>query len=246
MFLYLDKAMSTYLVSGTSRGLGQGIIQIVAKQPAEKVCKVSLARAQSSPAQTLQDIDFAANLVAIELNGTGLDFLFNNAAVRDDWTPNLEDMDYLSEALGTNVVGTHRLTVAFLPLRRQGQEKKIVNFSSTLRAITTAQTDSSLMSVKYPAYKISKASAHMLTALWSNQLRAEGFCIYMQSPGSVKTDLAGGEKADLHVEVSARQVVEIAQMARPEGTGRHRNVWIEGWEQGGGIGGRYDGEDLPF
>ncbi|KAM0814080.1 putative short chain oxidoreductase protein [Seiridium cardinale] len=260
--------MSTYLITGTSRGLGLGLVQVLASLPPQEVKVVFAATRSKEPASDLatviegsdgrvkhvqlivdstESIKAAAAEVEGALDGQGLDYLINNAAVRDSaWVTNIEDMDFLRGALDTNVTGTHETICAFLPLLRRGKQKKIVNFSSTLGAITTAQTDPSMVTVGYPAYKISKAGTHMVTALWSNRLKDEGFCVYIQSPGNLKTVLAGGEMADLPVEVGAKEVIRVGHSAKPEETGRHRNIYVKGWEQGGGYGGRYDGEDLPW
>ncbi|KAI0170070.1 hypothetical protein BJ166DRAFT_514972 [Pestalotiopsis sp. NC0098] len=259
--------MSTYVVTGTSRGLGLGLVEVLISMPSDVVKQVFAATRSQEPSDGLQtiidaskgrvkhiqlivdsteSIKAAASRVSETLDGQGIDYLINNAAVREPTWSNIEEMDFLREALETNVTGTHEVICAFLPLLRKGKGKKIVNFSSTLGAITTAQTDLALMKVEYPAYKISKAGTHMLTALWANRLRDEGFCVYIQSPGNLKTELAGGERADLPVEVGAKEVIRIAQSATPEETGRHRNIYVKGWEKGGGVGGRYDGEDLPW
>ncbi|KAH8671457.1 short-chain dehydrogenase-like protein [Xylariales sp. PMI_506] len=260
--------MASYLITGTARGLGLGLVQQLAALPPDTVKLVFAATRSSKPSHELAEtisysnnrvkhvqlivddsdsIKVAAAQIAQSLDGNGLDYLFNNAAVREPVrTTYIEDMSFLREALDTNVTGTHEVISGFLPLLRQGADKKIVNFSSTLGAITTAQTDPSLYNVPYPAYKISKAGTHMLTALWSNRLKDEGFCVYMQSPGNLKTELAGGDKADLPVEVGAMEVLRIAHSAGPGDTGRHRNILVKGWENGGGVGGRYDGEDLPW
>ena len=258
--------MSTYFVSGASRGLGLSLVQVLASEPTNSVSKVFAGTRSQEPSEPLakvindwngrvehvaldlssqSNIKSAANTVATSVQGAGLDWLINNAAVREDsWTPKLEDMTYLRQALDTNVAATHDVITAFLPLLREGKEKKIVTISSTLGSITTAQTDPKLSAVAFPAYKISKAGAHMLTVLWSNQLRGEGFCVYLQSPGNLRTELAGGDRADLQPEVGAKQVIHNLQTAKPEDTGRHRNIWVEGWEEGGGVGGKYDGQDI--
>jgi NAD(P)-dependent dehydrogenase (short-subunit alcohol dehydrogenase family) len=259
--------MSTYVVTGTSRGLGLGLVEELASMPATTVRLVFAATRSQKPSNELRTIMEASNgrvkhvqlvvdstdsiktaalQVSTLLDGEGLDYLINNAAVREPTWSNIEEMGFIREALDTNVTGTHEVICAFLPLLRKGKSKKIVNFSSTLGAITTAQTDPSLMRVEYPAYKISKAGTHMLTALWSNRLKDEDFCVYIQSPGNLKTQLAGGERADLPVKVGAKEVIRIALSSEPKDTGRHRNIYVKGWEQGGGVGGRYDGQDLPW
>ena len=256
--------MSTYLVTGANRGLGSSLVEVLASQPADQVSQIFATSRSQEPNEALRSIvdqpdsrvqhvhldltskksiSSAAASITSRLNGKGLDYLLLNAAVRDDWTPKLEDMTYLSAALETNVVGTHDVVATFLPLLRKGKDKKIVFFSSTLGIISTAQTDPKMMNVAFPAYKISKAATHMMSALWSNELKGEGFCVYAQSPGNLKTELAGGDRADLPPEVGARQVVEIAQKARREDTGRHRSIWVDGWQEERGVAGLYDGKD---
>ena len=182
-------------------------------------------------------------------SGGGLDYLINNAAVRDpEWHADkaCERMTCLEKAIAVNVTGTHEVILRFLPLLRRGRARKIVVFSSTLGCITTAHSEADLGAGPFPAYRISKAATHMLTVQWSNQLAAEGFCVYLQSPGNLKTELGGGDGADLDPEVGARETVRIAMEATPEDTGRHRNILVKGWENGGGVGGRYDGKDLHW
>ncbi|KAI1336946.1 hypothetical protein F5Y15DRAFT_191722 [Xylariaceae sp. FL0016] len=259
--------MASYLITGTSQGLGLGLVEVLNEMPEGTVKHIFATTRSSQPNEALsaliaksngraqhvvmdldstESIRAAASTVAAALAGAGLDYLVLNAALRDPDPVSPEDMDFLRPALSTNVVGTHEAAVAFLPLLRRGAAKTMVFFSSTLGCITTAQTDELLMSVPFPAYKISKAATHMVMALWSNRLRAEGFCVYLQSPGNLKTRVAGWDRADLPVMVGAREVVRVMQEAKPQDTGRHRNIYVKGWEKGGGMGGRYDGEDLPW
>jgi len=93
--------MSTYLVTGSGRGLGLAIVQELAKLPADKVSKV-LASSRSGPSTELQKVIDASSdrvfwlqldIVDIEsvkqaasraeqlLGDAGLDFLINNGGV---------------------------------------------------------------------------------------------------------------------------------------------------------------------
>ena len=260
--------MATFLITGASRGLGLGLTQILASSSAQPVSHIFATSRSREPSPELaaviarssgvvkhvqlqvddsNSIQAAAAEVSELLEGRGLDYVFCNAAVRDPtFGTELENMDFLREALDTNVIGTHEVICSLLPELRRGSAKKIILFSSTLACITIAQTDSHIAQVGLPAYKISKAATHMLTALWSNRLKGEGFCVYLQSPGNLKTTLAGGESADLPVEVGARETIRIALEAKPEDTGRHRNIHVKGWEHTGGVGRRYNGADLPW
>ena len=259
--------MASFLVTGASRGLGLGLVKVLAALPKDQVSHIIATSRSSAPAKDLSEVIDSSNglishikldvadVASIKssvpeatsiLNGKGLDYLVNNAAIREPgYASDLTKMEHLPECLNTNVVGTHETISAYLPLLRQGNAKKIVLFSSTLGCITTAAEDH-FRHVPLPAYKISKAGTHMVTMLWSNQLQEEGFCVYMQSPGNLKTPLSGGDVSDLEVEVGAKETVRIMLEAKKEETGRHRNILVPGWENGGGRGGRYDGKDLPW
>lgn len=71
----------------------------------------------------------AAEEVAAQLQGKGLDVLVNNAGTQN-WNEGgiskLEEQDLMS-VFDLNVVGVQRVTAAFLPLLEKGGEKKVVN-----------------------------------------------------------------------------------------------------------------------
>lgn len=73
-------------------------------------------------------IDEAAKSVAEKLAGNGLDVLINNAGILPLTLGPIETMseDTLREVFEVNVVAVHNMIAAFLPLLKQGKEKKIV------------------------------------------------------------------------------------------------------------------------
>lgn len=104
--------MASYLVTGASRGLGLALVSRLASLPATEVNKIiATARADNSPQLTdivkgssgrvewvkldvtdQKSVLAAASEVATKLQGTGLDYLVNNAGTMD-WTSNgLEGM----------------------------------------------------------------------------------------------------------------------------------------------------------
>jgi NAD(P)-dependent dehydrogenase (short-subunit alcohol dehydrogenase family) len=104
--------MASYLVTGSSRGLGLALVSRLASLPAAQVGKIiATARQDNSPqlkeivnassgrvelvkmdVTNKSSIQEAVKLVEEKLQGKGLDYLINNAGLMD-WAPNgLEGM----------------------------------------------------------------------------------------------------------------------------------------------------------
>jgi NAD(P)-dependent dehydrogenase (short-subunit alcohol dehydrogenase family) len=139
--------MSSYLITGASRGLGFEIVKALLQKPASEVSTV-FAAIRGTPPPTLQDvieqspgrvvvvklevsdeasIAAAANDVKDKLAGRGLDVLINNAAIANMTPTPLTAARTLQNAFSVNVDAVHRITVAFLPLLRQGTKKTVLN-----------------------------------------------------------------------------------------------------------------------
>ena len=144
-------------------------------------------------------------------------------------------MDSLEVSLATNVTSVHKVSSIFLPLLSNGQQKKIVNISSTLGSM--AMKDYSAQA-PVPSYKISKAALNMLTVQYSMDLAPTGFTVLAVSPGWLQTDL-GGPQADLSPETGAKSVLDIVYHSTKEDNGAFRNVLVQGRPY-------YDGKNPPW
>ncbi|CZT05500.1 related to short chain oxidoreductase (CsgA) [Rhynchosporium agropyri] len=289
--------MATYLVTGTSRGLGFALITHLNSLPSSEVGVIfALARSETPALKTL--IERAAGRVVLvkadttdesslqkvagdvesRLRGKGLDVLVNNVGIMTNVPNGIASMDDLASHFNVNVLGTHAVTRTFIPLLEKGTQKKIVNITTTLGSLGLAGSYSFSPS---PAYKITKAALNMLTIQYALDYAEKGFTIFALSPGVskltysyyvpftalpllvidqkdqtrafsstfpdskspwLKTDLGGGDMADLPAETGAKAALDKIFAATKENNGQFLNILVEGYENVPGPN-KYDGKN---
>lgn len=252
--------MAHFLITGSSRGLGLKIVEQLALHHETTVSTIFATARSPTPAAALEAIIAASQgrVQYVQLDVTdpnsiataaetithhlgpndGLDTLINCAGVQIKERSKTSDMkvDDLEFTFSLNVTSVHRVTSAFLPLLYRGNDRRIVNITSTLGSLgTSGRWANSLL----PSYKISKAALNMLTVQYSLELESEGFTVFSISPGWLKTDL-GGSNADLEPEVGAAAVVSAIVNSRKEkDNGVFRDIFVEGSAT-------YTGENCPW
>ncbi|KAH8807851.1 hypothetical protein F5884DRAFT_881366 [Xylogone sp. PMI_703] len=251
--------MSSYLITGTSRGLGLELVRSLVSLPASTVGKIFATARSSSPTPPLAEIienssgrvhfieldvsnEFSIIAAATEVEKQlgpkqGLDVIINNAGIQSQ--PALASATKISdleEAFSVNVSGVHLVTSAFLPQLSKGREKKIINISSTVGSIGLS---SCFAANPFISYKVSKAALNMLTVQYAQELGPKGFTVVAVSPGWLKTDL-GGSNADLPPAVGANRVVDIILNTRQDkDNGAFRDIYVEGSDL-------YTGQNPPW
>jgi NAD(P)-dependent dehydrogenase (short-subunit alcohol dehydrogenase family) len=117
-----------------------------------------------------------------------LDVLINNAAVDYDTDQRsiTADLDRVSRALDTNLLGVWRVSQAFLALLRRSSHPRIVNVSSEAGAV------SEMTGGGPPAYSVSKAALNALTRLMAADLGADRILVNAVCPGWTDTDMGRG------------------------------------------------------
>jgi NAD(P)-dependent dehydrogenase (short-subunit alcohol dehydrogenase family) len=143
----------------------------------------------------------------VERESGSLDVLVNNAGISgrfvgpEDTVP----ADFLP-VYGVNVLGTVRMTGAFLPLLRKAAEPRLVMVSSGMGsfALTTDpnRVESSFASIVYPS---SKAALNMVTSQYARSFRDIRVCAV--DPGYTATDF-NGNRGTQTVEEGAEPVVQ--------------------------------------
>lgn len=245
--------MTTYLITGSSRGVGLELTKLLSSSPGvtvfatarsltpalETVVNLSSGHVHFVPLDVTKGESITAAVAEVTQKlgpGHGLDVLINNAGIQILEQDGATNMHALEETLNVNVIAVHKISSAFLPLLHLGTQKKIVVLSSDLGSIATTQNF--FPTAPFPSYKISKAAVNMLTAQYSLELGPKEFTVFTLSPGWLRTDM-GGPYANLEPAVGARQAVEIIQKSTPSDNGRFRQIYVEGWEI-------YDGKDIPW
>ncbi|KFZ12067.1 hypothetical protein V501_04389 [Pseudogymnoascus sp. VKM F-4519 (FW-2642)] len=253
--------MASYLVTGSSRGLGLAMVTHLANStPSDARVVFATARSHTPDLKELVEkssgrvvfvemdttdqasVDKAVKAVEVQVGDKGLDYLVNNAGVggfAPEWTEKLAD---LNEEFNVNVTGTHIVITKFLPLMRKGQAKKITSIASTMGSLTMAEPFGIF---PLPAYKISKAALNALTVQWALALSSEGFVVTGINPGTVKSAMGGGDIADLTLEQGARGIIEALVKGGAEKNGKSFMIEVAGWENATGVH-QYNGKTMPW
>ncbi|KFY45308.1 hypothetical protein V495_03057 [Pseudogymnoascus sp. VKM F-4514 (FW-929)] len=244
--------MASYLITGTSRGIGLEVTKLLASssdvgivfatarslsQPLQDVIASSGGRVYFVSLDVTKEESIAAAVSAVTEKlgaGKGLDVLINNAGIQIQ--ESVLDMHALTETFEVNVLAVQKVSSAFVPLLSLGTQKKLVAISTDLGSITTAEIYAA--NAPFPSYKITKAALNMLMKQFALALGPKGFIVFPINPGWLKTDM-GGAYAYLEPIVGAKQVVEIIQKSTTADNGSFRSLYVEGHEF-------YDGKDVPW
>ncbi|KAI0628095.1 NAD-P-binding protein [Trametes polyzona] len=236
--------LTTWFVTGTSRGIGLEIVRQLLESPNNLVvagCRTperatALHALEGTAKGTLHviqldvsDVDsIRASAKELEriLGSTGLDYLINNAGIapRDDAFT--VDPDTLLTAFRTNTLGPTILSQVALPFLERGRTKKILHISSS--AGSHGSPYGEVLRGNLTAYSISKAGLNMLAT--RQRLARPEFIIIVLCPGPVKTDLSG-EYGQLEPHESVAGVLKVIISATAEDSGKFYS---------------YDGTTIPW
>jgi NAD(P)-dependent dehydrogenase (short-subunit alcohol dehydrogenase family) len=179
----MEIAGKAVLVTGANRGIGRALVDEALRRGAGAVyagTRQPFTHPDARVTALALDVTDAAQVEAAAARVSALDVLINNAGVApyDD----LSDAAALEQALAVNLLGTHRVTRAFVPLLAKSQGA-IVNNVSTMAFAPLPLT---------PAYSVSKAAAFSLTQSLRALLAGEGVTVHAVLTGPVDTDMTRG------------------------------------------------------
>ena len=221
------------IVTGASRGIGQGIAYQLAKvgwqvavndiSPVEKQAEtLALVREAGSDGITIQgDVTKAEdrealNQAVLEKYGR-IDMLVNNAGIGPRVRMDMMEMseESMRQVLEVNLYGTFFLTQLtaknMMKLIADGAQEngRIVNISSiSAYASSTSRAE----------YCVSKAAVSMMTTLYADRLAEEKINVYEIRPGIIKTPLTE-IVSDKYDKLIAEGVTPIKRWGYPEDIG---------------------------
>ncbi|KAL2421940.1 hypothetical protein ABEF95_000326 [Exophiala dermatitidis] len=252
--------MSSYLVTGSTRGLGLNIVASLAGRPETQVSRIfATGRSHSAALDELvkahphrviyvqldvarpETIKAAVDKVRENVSGDGLDVLVNNAGILTYTENGIANMTDLMSTVAVNVEGVQQVTRAFVPLLEQGYKKTVVNISTILASLTYVR-DTGFQQA--PAYKISKTALNMLTSLYAQEYETKGFIFVAVNPGWCQTDM-GSSSADLPVEAGVKGILGVIDKLTPKDNGKFLTIEVPGWEAKGKLN-PYQGGELAW
>ncbi|KAI1061142.1 hypothetical protein LB506_011539 [Fusarium annulatum] len=192
--------MPSYLITGVSRGLGFGFVQVLSSNPDNTV--IGLARNKAATEKKLaEELGSPQNGVVSsvsEIAGGSLDYVIANAGLIALWSQ-WDAVDVLArdpehlvkdlqDSFNVNVIGNFHLFNLFTPLVLKGQAKKVIAISSGMSDIDFIRQ---FEIEPAPAYAISKAGTNVLTAKFAARYAKEGVLFMSICPGSVDSGFEG-------------------------------------------------------
>ncbi|KAJ6489672.1 hypothetical protein C8R47DRAFT_1274208 [Mycena vitilis] len=197
--------MSSYVVTGASRGIGLEFAKQLSANEENTVFAIVRSKKTATHLDALsrknitvleadvtdaKALELAATAVS-KATGGKLDYLINNAAMPHfsgltlDHFPSPEALETdLLDNFKNNTISVIHCTNAFLPLLKNGSAKKVITLSS---GVADTEFTLSAGAIGQVGYAISKAALNMVVAKYAAQYKADGFVFLALCPGVVDT-----------------------------------------------------------
>jgi NAD(P)-dependent dehydrogenase (short-subunit alcohol dehydrogenase family) len=173
----------TILITGANRGIGAALVDEALRRGARTVyagTRIPLRHPDERVVPLILDVTNDSQIQQAAQRIGSLDVLVNNAGIAlfDD----LSKLDAIEQQLAVNLLGSLRMSHAFLPLLKRSAGS-IVNCLS-LAALAPVPV--------VPAYSISKAAAFSMTQSLRLSLAGQGVSVHAVFLGPIDTDMARG------------------------------------------------------
>jgi len=237
----MSSETTVWLITGASRGIGLELVRQVSGEKSatvfaavrtpETATKLNQVKASAAGEVHVIKMDTGSEESIIQaskeieslLNGRGIDYVLNNAAITAGndraFTFKTED---LTDILNTNVTGPAIIGRTFVHLLLKSKKKTIVNFTSGLSSF---QLDFGAINF---SYTISKTAINMVS--YKQAKENKDLTVITLDPGYVKTDM-GGENAVLEIDYSVKNILNTVTSLTPQHSGKFLN---------------YDGKEKPW
>lgn len=238
---------ATVLITGANKGLGYEAArrlgelgwrvflgardQVRGREAAEKLAAGG-ADVRFVPLDVTSDDSVATAVEVVRESTDRLDVLINNAGVTGQSIGTEQTLtqqfvsveetlpQHLIPVFGVNVFGPVRVTHAFLPLLRAGNDPRVVMVTSGAGSLTIANDPERPESaVPHLMYPVSKAALNMITVQYAKAIPQVRF--NLADPGFTATDLNGHHGTQTVTE-GTDAIVELATTS-PGPTGQYRD-----------------------
>ena len=179
--------MTTYLVTGASRGIGYELCRQLKNngETVIAVCRSTSEQLDGLGVQVEADTHITSDEsvadLAARLKGTPIDVLINNAGVYKKSTLDNLDFDGIRQQFEVNSLGALRITHALLPNLSPGSKVAII--TSRMGSIADNTSGSSY------GYRMSKVALSMAGKSLSIDLKPQQIAVAILHPGLVSTDM---------------------------------------------------------
>jgi NAD(P)-dependent dehydrogenase (short-subunit alcohol dehydrogenase family) len=203
----------TALVTGSTSGIGEAIVRVLAASGAEVVVNGRSAQRADAVARSINDAGGRAHAVVGDLGGDAsevrriaaeaqtalggrIDILVNNAGIYPvGSTAGLADAD-LDAILAINIRAPHVLVASLAPAMAERGSGSIVNIGSWMARVGVPFG---------AAYTASKAALEQMTRTWSAEFGPRGIGVTTVAPGATSTP-GNAESADAVAAMTAATV----------------------------------------
>jgi NAD(P)-dependent dehydrogenase (short-subunit alcohol dehydrogenase family) len=183
--------MSTWLVTGASRGIGLELCRQVAARGDSvfAACREATTALRQTGCRVVEGVEVrdpaSLQRLADALGDTRLDVLVNNAGILS--VESLGDLDYdaMREQFEVNALGPLKVTEALLP--KLGEGSKVAIITSRMGSIADNGSGG------YYGYRMSKAAVNAGGVSLARDLAGRGIAVLLLHPGMVATDMTGRE-----------------------------------------------------
>lgn len=219
------------LITGGNKGLGKEIARQLGKNGFTVVLTSRNKQAGDAAIKELAEDGYDAHMVQVDVTKSDdianlaeyldttfgkLDVLVNNAGIALEWDGEPSNADKVRRTLEVNLIAPFAVTEALLPLLERSEDARVINHSSMLGSIGTAEKAwdqvANFMAV---GYSTSKAGLNMLSVIQSKSLADKGIAVAAAHPGWVKTDM-GTDAAPMEVDDGASTVVSLVTVDRDQ------------------------------
>ncbi len=227
----MEKNGRVVLITGANKGLGKEIARQLGGLGYTVVLTSRNEAAGKAVVEELRDAGCDAHVARLEVTNPDhiasvatyleetfgkLDVLVNNAGIALEWDGGPTTAEKMRKTFEVNVIAPYMITEALIPLLTKSDDARVINHSSMLGSLGTAETMWNQVSTfMAPGYSASKAAINMITVIHAKRLAPQSIVVASAHPGWVKTDL-GTNAAPMEVRDGAKTVVEMVTVSREE------------------------------